>query len=345
MRTKVGVFGLTVLSLVLGFVPLGAADDVHAAVDPALIVHSVTLSRASVAVSGLNVVPVEVRVSATYPATDVPLSVVFERTTPGGSLRSMAASNLPRVSGAAGAGVWSGTLNVPSTAGGAFKVTGVLAGFDHPGSPVMSEPTPYDGPTLSVTGLHQPRITMTTYPDPVPVGSAYAVGGRVVDSATGLPYGTQIPVEIGVDNLCVEYTRPVVRTTTAGTFAHGLPASAAEWVNCAILTNGGTYIEGITISPARPGWLGAHPTATAGSVGATVTVYGKSNAALCPVQLQRLRGDTQWRTVAQSRVRQSGRITLLAPLADAGTLVFRAYLPACTSFGTAAGRPFLIRAS
>lgn len=345
MRIRVRVFALVVIAVGLGFSPRGAGADVPTAVDPGLTVHSVTLSRASVAVSGLNVVPVQVHVSASHPAADVPLSVLFERTADGGSLRSLAASNLPRVSGTGGAGVWSGTLRVPSTAGGEWKVTAVLAGLNLPESPVMTDPTPFDGPTLSVTGLHQPRITLTTYPNPVPLGSAYAVGGKVVDSATGLAYGTQIPVEIGVDNFCVEYTRPVVRSTTAGTFAYRLPASAAEWVNCAILTNGGTYITSVTISPARPGWVGALPTAVTGPVGTFVTVHGKSNAAFCAVQLQRLRGDSQWRTVAVSRVRESGRITLLAPLAEAGRLIFRAYLPTCTSFGAAAGRPFLVRAS
>lgn len=345
MRVKVRVLALAVVSVALGLAPVEASAEVPTVVDPGLIVHSVTLSRSSVAVSGLNVVPVQVQVSASYPATDVPLSVILERTAPGGSLRHLDASNLPRVSGSAGAGTWSGTLHVPSTAGGAWKVTAVLAGFNSPATPVMSDPTPFDGPALSVTGVHQPRITMTTYPNPIPVGSAYAVGGKVVDSATGLPYGTQIPVEIGVDNFCVEYTRPVVRSTTAGTFAYRLPASAAAWVNCAILANGGTYVEGITISPVRVGWVAALPSATTGRVGASVSVDGKSNATLCPVQLQRLRGDTQWRTVALARVRQSGRFTLLAPLTDTGTLIFRAYVPGCTSVSAAASRPFVIRSS
>lgn len=345
MRIRVRVFALVVIAVGLGFSPRGAGADVPTAVDPGLTVHSVTLSRASVAVSGLNVVPVQVHVSASHPAADVPLSVLFERTADGGSLRSLAASNLPRVSGTGGTGVWSGTLRVPSTAGGEWKVTAVLAGLNLPESPVMTDPTPFDGPTLSVRGLHQPRITLTTYPNPVPLGSAYAVGGKVVDSATGLAYGTQIPVEIGVDNFCVEYTRPVVRSTTAGTFAYRLPASAAAWVNCAILANGGTYVEGITISPVRVGWVAALPSATTGRVGASVSVDGKSNATLCPVQLQRLRGDSQWRTVALARVRQSGRFTLLAPLTDTGTLIFRAYVPGCTSVSAAASRPFVIRSS
>lgn len=329
-----------------------AAPTPHAtaaplAVDPALTVHSVTLSRSSVAVSGLNVVPVEVRVSASYdPAVpDVPLSVLLDRTAAGGSLPRMAASNLPRVSGTAASGVWGGTLFVPSTAGGSFKVTAVSAGFDSPVNPIMTEPTPFDGPTLSVTGVHQPRITVTTYPNPVPQGSSYALGGTVIDSATGLPYATTIPVEIGVDNTCVEYTRPVVRTTTAGKFAYRLPAAAAEGGNCAILANAGTFIAGITVTPVRVGWIGAAPSATRGTVGAPVGVHGKTNGTFCPVQLQRLRGDTQWRTVAVARVRQSGRFTLLAPLPVAGTLIFRAYLPGCTSVSAAAGRPFLIRAS
>ncbi len=328
--------------------PTAAAARVPTAVDPALTIHSVTLSRAAVAVSGLNVVPVEVRVSASYdPARpDVPLSVMLDRAAPGGSLLWMTASNLPRVSGTAAAGVWAGTLHVPSTAGGSFKVTGVAAGFDSPGTPLMTEPTPFDGPTLAITGLHQPKITATTYPNPVPVGSAYALGGKVVDSATGLPYPTRITVEIGVDNTCVEYGGVKISSTTAGTFAHRLPASSAEWVNCAQLKNGTTFIEGVAVLSRRPGELGAWPSATSGRVGTSIPVYGTArNAKLCPVELQRLRGSTQWRQVALSRVRESGRITLLAPLTEAGAPIFRVYLPRCKNYVDAATTPFGIRAS
>lgn len=328
--------------------PTATSLRLPTAVDPALVVHSVTLSRASVAVSGLNVVPVQVQVSASYdPAqTDVPLSVHLARSAPGGTLQSLVASNLPRISGTAASGVWGGTLYVPSTAGGSFKVTGVAAGFDSPGTPLMTEPTPFDGPTLSVTGVHQPRITATTYPNPVPVGYAYALGGKVIDSDTGLPYATRIPVEIGVDNFCVEYGGTKISTTTAGTFAHRLPADAGEWVNCAQLKNGTTFVAGVSVLVRRPGELGARPSATSGRVGTSIPVYGTArNAALCPVELQRLRGSTQWRQVALSRVRDSGRLTLLAPLTEAGTPIFRVYLPRCKNYVDAVTTPFGIRAS
>ncbi len=320
-----------------------------------------------VTVSGMNVVPVEVRVSASYTGSfgDVPLSVFLTRTAPGGpagtgvadeTLTDLVAQNLPRTSGSPASGVWSGPLLVPSTAAGEFTVTGVRAGDEIVTMPLMTEPTPHAGPTLVVTGLHQPRIRATTSPNPVPLGDSYAIVGEVIDGTTGKPFPTSVAVEIGVDNACAELGRTPIRSTSSGTFTFDLPAKAADVFNCAVLMNGTTYVASDWILVRRPHELWASPSALAARVGTSVPVHGKARHATayrdglrgqyCSVELQRLVGDTQWRRAGLlSRVRESGRLTLLAPVTEAGTPIFRVYLPPCFGFVDATSAPFLIRAS
>lgn len=234
-------------------------------------------------------------------------------------------------------------------------MTGVRAGNEIVTVPLMTDPTPYSGPTLVVTGLHQPRIRATTSPNPVPPGEAYAIVGQVVDSATGRPFPTSVALEIGVDNACAELGRTPIRSTSSGTFTFDLPAKAADGFTCAFLMNGTTYVTSDWILVRRPHELWASPSAVTARVGTSVPVHGKARHATafrdglrgqyCRVELQRLVGDTQWRRAALSRVRPSGRLTLLAPVTEAGTPIFRVYLPPCFEYVDAATEPFLIRAS
>ena len=151
----------------------------QAAPDPDLKIDSITLNKTSVAVSGLNTAPVTVTVKGTY-SGDSPVNVILERTGGTGSQRTLFSTNLPRLAN----GTWSGPLQVPSTANGTFKVTGVLTGPFFPGSGSMTDPTPYAGPSLAVTGTHQPKITASVTPKVVPFGRRTRSSGR---SATRRP--------------------------------------------------------------------------------------------------------------------------------------------------------------
>ena len=150
-----------------------------------------------------------VTVKGGYDSTDpmdanITLYVVLQRTGGSGPLTYLVSTNLPQTAGTVQNGTWSGPVNVPSTANGTFKVTGVLAGTYFPSSGDMTDPTPFNGPSLAVTGLHLPKIAAAVSPKVVPFGSPYSIRWAVTDAATGKPYGTRITVFLGIDNGCVE---------------------------------------------------------------------------------------------------------------------------------------------
>lgn len=324
------------------------ASDATAA-EPELTVSSVSLSRSAVTVSGVNTVRVDVQVTAHVPlaaTTETRLAVYLDRQGAGGSINDLVAKDLVRTAGTGADGVWSGPLWVPSTANGLFKVTAASLWYGDPGAQGMVVPTPYDGPALQVTGVHQPAITATTSPNPVPSGSAYSLVGRVLDSATGQPYASTVRVEIGVDNTCIEGGAAGIRTNTSGYFSHRLPASAFGALNCAFILTNGVYVAAAPVFGRRPGELTAAATTSAARAGSTVRVEGRArNAALCPVVLQRLQGATQWRGVSLARVRASGRLTLPATLGARGSYTYRVHLPACNRMVDATTGRFAIRAT
>lgn len=319
------------------------------AAEPEVTVGSVTLSRTAVAVSGVNTVRVDVQITAHVPlaaAIETRLAVYLERQGPGGSVDHLVAGNLLRTAGTGADGVWSGPLWVPSTANGPFKVTAASLWYNDQGAQGMVVPTPYAGPALQVTGVHQPRISATSSPNPVPKGSGYALVGRVLDSATGQPYASTVRVEIGVDNQCVEPGAVAIRTNTSGYFARQLAPAAFGILNCALIRTGDVTVVGVSFVARGPGDLTAAPTTAAARAGSTVLVEGRArNAALCPVVLQRLRGATQWRGASLARVRASGRLTLPATLGAPGSYTYRVHLPRCNVMADATTARFAIRAT
>src|SRR3954452_8094850 len=137
----------------LGAVPITA----QASPDPNLKIDAVAINQPAVAVSGLNTAALTVTVTGKFiDAEDskTPVLVILERTGGSGSQTTLLSTSLPRLAN----GTWSGRLYVPSTANGTFKVTGVIHGPFFPGSGDMTEPTPFSGPSLAVTGTHVPRI-------------------------------------------------------------------------------------------------------------------------------------------------------------------------------------------
>ncbi len=327
---------------------LGAMPSAQAAPDPDFTVTAVTLSRTAVAVSGLNLAPVTVTVNAGYAGTgptDGTLFVVLERQTGSGWPTYLVSTNLPLKSGTVQDGVWEGPLYVPSTANGTFKVTGVQFGqYGIPGD--MTEPTPFAGPSLAVSGYHLPKITAAVLPKVVPVGSPYSIRWAVTDAATGKPYGTRITVLLGVDNQCAEDAGgDVVRTDTNGVVAKSYAASDANWVNCLRLTGKPIDIAGRGIGVTRSTYVSATPSKTSAPVGTVVPVNGSVGGAPsnCKVWLQRLYGATQWRSVSSGVVRLSGRFTVNAQPAYKGQIPYRVYFPACSNFLPALSRVFYIR--
>ncbi len=325
----------------------------QASPDPNLTITNVALGRTSVAVSSLNLVAVPVTVEAKHsnPSDYDPfwLNVFLERTGGTGPAAGMVAASLKLASGnPLTGGVWKGTLYVPSTANGTFQVTSVKAGATIDGSDGGGlDPTPYpNGPSIAVTGLNLPKISVSVIPKIVPFGVPYKVRVTVYNSATGKPYGTRIKnVQVTGDNLCVEYHGPSYTTNTAGVVEVTLPASLAQYLNCVRLSGPAFDIIGVGWHNLRPGIVGAVPSKTSVKVGTIVPVNGTVAGApqSCPVELQRLMGATQWRGVSKDVVRASGRFTVLAQPPYVGNVVYRVSLPTCHEFQAGVSKTFVIR--
>jgi hypothetical protein len=316
---------------------LGAVPSAQAAPDPNLTITNVTLSRTSVAVSGLNLVPITATVTGGYQSSepgdvDLTMYVQLDRTGGTAPLRYLFSTDLKRIKGTTQDGIWQGPLNVPSTANGTFKVTGVYAipfGYVPPGP---LDPTPYDGQTVTVTGYHLPKITASVIPKVVPFNSPYQIRWAVTDSATGKPYGTRIQVLLGVDNECAEYVGGfITKTDTNGIVTRSYQAAWGEAVNCLRLPGKPASINGLGLFVARPGVVSATPSKTSAPVGSIVPVNGNVLGApfRCPVVLQRLYGATQWRGVSSGTVRASGRFTVNAQPAYKGLIPYRVYFAPC----------------
>jgi hypothetical protein len=318
-----------------------------------LTVTSVKADRTTIAVSGLNTVPVKLTVAAKYDTTNpddnnLVLLVYIKRISGTGPMTQLLSTDLPRTSGTVQNGVWSGPVYIPSTANGTYKVYGVSYGpyLTWQSGGMLPDPTPVDGPTLAITGVHQPKITAKVTPSVVPFGSGFTITWAVTDKTTGKPYGSRIRAMLGTDNQCAEEAGGInVLSTTGGLIAHQYPAAAAEWLNCLRLKSNPLDIAGLGLFVFRPGVVSAVPSRTSAPVGTIVPVNGNvlGPAAFCTVVLQRLYGASQWRGVSTARTRQSGRFTVSAQPAYRGLIPYRVYFPRCGRYLAGVSRVFYIR--
>jgi hypothetical protein len=340
---------LAVPMLALGLAAFGGTAQ--AASDPDLHITSVTLNKTAVAVSGLNTAVVTVTVKGSYDTgtpsdSNTPVNVILERTGGSGQEKTLLSTNLPRVPAN---GTWSGALQVPSTANGTFKVTGVITGPFFPGSGSMTEPTPYAGPSLAVTGTHIPKITASVIPKVVPFGKPYSIKWAVTDAQTGKPYGSRLRVVLGEDNICAEYFGPGYTNLTDlnGAVTKTYGAANAEFVNCLLLPGNPSSNGGLGLVVARPGVVTATPSKTSAKVGAIVPVNGVVQGApsSCKVYLQRLYGATQWKTVSPAGAIRSysGKFVLNAQPAYKGLIPYRVWFPACFNYQAGVSKVFYIR--
>jgi hypothetical protein len=344
MKLRGVVAALLAAPLVLAAVSTAA----QAAPDPGLTIDSVTVNKTSVAVSGLNTVPITVTVKGKYDSgssedAKTPVNVILERTGGTGQLRYLFSTNLPRLAN----GTWSGPIQVPSTANGTFKVTGVMTGPFYPGSGSMTDPTPYAGPSISVTGTHQPKVTAVVTPKVVPFNQSYTIKWAVSDAQTGKPYGSRLRVFLGTDSSCVEYFGPrhTNLTDTNGVVTKAYPGSSHMPITCLLLPGTPDAIGWLSFVPSRPAVVAAAPAKTSAPVGTIVPVTGSVQGPPygCPIQLQRLYGASQWRTVSSATVRTSGRFTLNAQPAYRGLIPYRVYFPACRNYLAGVSKTLYIR--
>ncbi|MET0520746.1 MAG: hypothetical protein ABW156_02045 [Jiangellaceae bacterium] len=151
-------------------------------------VQGVSFSRESVAVSGLSLIPVRVSVRLTDPSGVVPARPGLHPA-PGLTLgpvpgfQSLLRPALTRTSGTATDGVWSATVNVPSTWHGSVRVTSIDA-VDAAGNVRSGALTGAPSPVLRVNGTHRPVLTFDYALLP---GGGFRVHGQASYADTGQP--------------------------------------------------------------------------------------------------------------------------------------------------------------
>lgn len=349
------MWGHRAIAALLASVAVGTGiTAAQAAVDPNLTVISVTASRTNIAVSGLNTVPVTMTVTAKYPnanpADEKPVLLVYIKRLSGpGPDNDLISTDLPYKTGDIRTGaVWSGPVYVPSTANGTYKVWGVSNGpfntWQFGG--MLPDPTPFDGPTLTIAGTHQPKITAKVTPAVVPFNASFTITWAITDRTTGKPYGSGIRALLGLDNQCAEDAGGIdVVSNSSGLIVHRYPASWAEPLNCLRIRSNPADIAGLGLLTVRPGVVSAAPSKTSAKVGTIVPVNGAvaGPASFCQVVLQRLYGASQWRGVSTAKNRESGRFTVSAQPAYQGLIPYRVYFPKCRRFLTGMSRVFYIR--
>ncbi|MDX6264749.1 MAG: hypothetical protein QOH84_6437 [Kribbellaceae bacterium] len=343
--TRVVIAALAVIGSMMAAVPAAQAVP-----EPELSVTAVTLGRTSVAVSGLNTVPVPVTLKAGYASTapwteTMVLAVVLTRSGGAGPLNLIVAGDLKRTAGTVQNGTWTGSLNVPSTANGTFKVSGVVRGTNFDGSNGdMVSPTPFAGPSIAIRGVHIPKIGVSVVPRVVPFKAPYQVRAAIYDSATGKAYGTRILLQVTRSNLCFEYDAGSRYTNAAGLLVTNFEGVYGDTGHCVRVR--GKYVDTLSFHfyPLRPGIVTAVPAKTSAPVGTIVPVTGsvKGSARLCPVTLQRLSGSL-WRGVSSATVRDSGRITLTAQPPSVGAHSYRVSFPTCGRYQAGVSKTFVIR--
>jgi hypothetical protein len=162
----------------------------------------VWFSRASVRVSGLNLVPVTVSVHITdasgiteFPRGEPASPRVVLSPLPG--FRSRVRPLMIRTSGTVTDGVWSATLQVPSTWNGTVRVTEVGA-EDIAGNVLTRELTGRQAATLRVIGTHRPALTLRY--TVLPTGG-FRLHGRAYFTDTRQPIA-RLPLVTGYGSLC-----------------------------------------------------------------------------------------------------------------------------------------------
>ncbi|TDD57524.1 hypothetical protein E1263_23320 [Kribbella antibiotica] len=300
-------------------------------------ITTATMNKTSVAVAGLNTVPVTITVTGDFPGAWV--LATLKRTSGSVLKTNYLYAELAKVS----EGTWKGNINVPSTADGTFKVLGFEAGNfagirENPGSEPTPPPTPM---TLAVQGSHQPKITSTTNPKVAPEGTPYTTTWRVLDEQTGKPYGTRLTVGLGTGEVGCGWKGTATKTDTNGALV--VKYRGSEETTCLNIPGDPTSLYAMPSAPLRPRSVSATPAKASAPVGTFVNVNGSATIASgCAVWLQRLYGATQWRNVNSATVRASGRFTLIATPAYKGKIPYRALVPECGWGAAATSKPFTI---
>jgi hypothetical protein len=165
-------------------------------------VSDVRFSRASVRVHGLALVPVtvSVRITDASGVDEVPYAMTPSPSltlSPVPGFQSLLRPVLSRTSGTATDGVWSATVNVPSTWNGTVRITTVSVA-DRAGNVRNEELTGARAPALRVRGTHRPALTFRY--SLLDTGGV-RVNGRAYFTDTGRPIA-RLPLGVAFSSPC-----------------------------------------------------------------------------------------------------------------------------------------------
>ncbi|OZV79774.1 hypothetical protein CA850_17160 [Micromonospora echinospora] len=334
--------GLTAIFFTIGGVlaaPAGLAAPASTADTAPPVLKGITVTPDRVSVSGVDLVPVTVSVRLTDESgvmhsvdmDGVQLPYVVLTRVPGGPAATQGAE-LALTSGTAQDGVWSATIQVPSTWDGRWELSRVVA-VDEGSQRLDVDPRNLPlAATLDVTGTHRPAVTMEFVPDPLVGDGRLTVRGRFFYEDTGKGIPDQ-PIFFGEDNLCVEHPGvPNGRTAADGSFSKVYPQGEGFLRCVGILrpSNIAVSTAFIVVASRHPR---VKPTVTAKvdrtSVppGTKVTFTGTvepSSASSLELQEQ---VDGTWRTVVDGTVGDGGRYTLPVTPKGAGGHRYRVIVP------------------
>lgn len=330
----------------------GIAPTADAKATAGLTITDVKLSRSSVAVTGLNTVAVTIEATGGFegPSADPNLKLgaaLGQDSGSPGNLYNLDSAAMTRYEGTTQQGKWRGVIHVPSTANGNWSVVGL--GTDPKPDGGMSNYVLVDGPKLAVKGTNPPRVTAYPVPAVVPVGKPYTIRWSVINDATGKPYGSKLSVLLGTGTECDRHQGRKVVSTTTGAIHQTYAAGTVSGLHCLVVPNDPRPIAELVMGGIRRlGTVSATPAKTTAPVGSAVPVNGSVSGAPfpCPVNLQRLHGASQWRSVGTAQTRQSsGRFTLAATPDVKGPIAYRVAFPTCKDFAPTVSTTFSIRGS
>jgi hypothetical protein len=346
---------LTAVSIAVALVapaPVAAADTQA----PELV--SVQLSSSSVSVFGLDHATVTVSVHLRDDTG------VVEAIPPGGDLRTPLVS-LSRVTPAESFffgtedtrylelppaedpadGTWTANVLVPANYHGTWRVSGVLA-QDAAGNQLGVDPQSQGiNATLDVIGSHRPWATIGFAPQPVAGNRSLTAKGRVFYRDTGGPVASR-QVVLGAGEGCVNtlLLGGVTATTDAnGYYAAAYPVGLSPYQPACIFVINPHTARFDSANVARIVARAAVPVvryAVGASLADSRIAFGTQarvigNVVPNPdfqgpayVYLQRSVGGT-WRTIANARVRASGRYTLTTRPTSRGVFHYRVYKAGC----------------
>lgn len=216
LRGLLPLFAGLAASAVILAAPPAVAGSAAAGSGPQAAVTSVRLSTSRIVVSGVATAPLTVEVGFRQESTaqfpPEPSRVVLypaELRDPLppparlGATARLISVVMMRVTGTATDGTWRGTVPIPSSLNGRWRVGCVMLPVVPPGhGGICLTPSAAQRPTLVVVGTHRPRLTMqispTRVPPPYTGNTDLRVSGRVVDSATGRPFRTARPLDVTV---------------------------------------------------------------------------------------------------------------------------------------------------